>query len=246
MILRRLTKHVKDQNWFAVGLDFVIVVVGVFVAMQVANWNSARIERELERAYLLRLHEEVSVTIGEQEGERADVLARAKRLEEVSGYFAAFGTPQTIALEPVGDHCAAVITSHIFDGDISLPPTVSELISTGRILLVSNEALRMQIVRFSQAMGEYGQLRHDIQIDRLVLSRKYPEFIRLSPATRKESICDFPAMAQTPAFVNDFLDNTPRFYAYAAVVIQGRHDFQQQVKAALEAELGLTTGDASK
>lgn len=25
MILRRLTKHVKDQNWFAVTLDFVIV-----------------------------------------------------------------------------------------------------------------------------------------------------------------------------------------------------------------------------
>lgn len=25
MILRRLTKHVKDQNWFTVALDFVIV-----------------------------------------------------------------------------------------------------------------------------------------------------------------------------------------------------------------------------
>ena len=23
-------KHVRDQNWFAVGLDFLIVVVGVF------------------------------------------------------------------------------------------------------------------------------------------------------------------------------------------------------------------------
>jgi len=34
MILRRLTKHVKDQNWFAVGLDFVIVVIGVFVGMR--------------------------------------------------------------------------------------------------------------------------------------------------------------------------------------------------------------------
>jgi hypothetical protein len=34
MILRRLTDHVKDQNWFAVGVDFVIVVIGVFIGIR--------------------------------------------------------------------------------------------------------------------------------------------------------------------------------------------------------------------
>ncbi len=43
MILRRVTQHVKGENWFAVGLDFVIVVVGVFIGIQVANWNEARL-----------------------------------------------------------------------------------------------------------------------------------------------------------------------------------------------------------
>ena len=42
MILRRITEHVKAQNWFAVGLDFLIVVVGVFIGIQVSNWNAAR------------------------------------------------------------------------------------------------------------------------------------------------------------------------------------------------------------
>jgi len=42
MLLRSITKHVKDQNWFAVGLDFFIVVVGVFIGMQVANWNDVQ------------------------------------------------------------------------------------------------------------------------------------------------------------------------------------------------------------
>ncbi|MEP1144977.1 MAG: hypothetical protein ABJH52_14755 [Henriciella sp.] len=42
MLLRRITKHVKEQNWFAVGLDFVIVVVGVFIGIQVANWNASQ------------------------------------------------------------------------------------------------------------------------------------------------------------------------------------------------------------
>jgi len=29
MLLRRMMQHVRTQNWFAVFLDFVIVVVGV-------------------------------------------------------------------------------------------------------------------------------------------------------------------------------------------------------------------------
>ena len=30
MLLTSINEHVKDQNWFAVVLDFIIVVVGVF------------------------------------------------------------------------------------------------------------------------------------------------------------------------------------------------------------------------
>ncbi len=46
MLLRRVIEHVKAQNWTAVGLDFVIVVVGVFIGIQVANWNEARQDQE--------------------------------------------------------------------------------------------------------------------------------------------------------------------------------------------------------
>ena len=52
MLLRRITKHVTDQNWFAVFIDFLIVVVGVFVGIQVANLNAdmaaqARLDQQL-------------------------------------------------------------------------------------------------------------------------------------------------------------------------------------------------------
>ncbi len=55
MLLRRITEHVKAQNWTAIGLDFFIVVVGVFIGIQVANWNEARAERQLGRDYTNRL-----------------------------------------------------------------------------------------------------------------------------------------------------------------------------------------------
>ena len=51
MILRRITQHVKDQNWFAVALDFFIVLAGILIAFQITNWNEAKSERtELARA----------------------------------------------------------------------------------------------------------------------------------------------------------------------------------------------------
>ncbi|MEL6362639.1 MAG: hypothetical protein AAFR21_16295 [Pseudomonadota bacterium] len=59
MILRRITEHVKAQNWTAVALDFVIVVVGVFMGIQLGNWNEARALKAQERSYLVLLHEEL-------------------------------------------------------------------------------------------------------------------------------------------------------------------------------------------
>jgi hypothetical protein len=42
MLLRRVIKHVRKQEWTAIAIDFVIVVVGVFIGIQAANWNEAR------------------------------------------------------------------------------------------------------------------------------------------------------------------------------------------------------------
>ena len=44
MILRRVIKHFREQEWTAIALDFLIVVLGVFVGLQVQNWNEARLD----------------------------------------------------------------------------------------------------------------------------------------------------------------------------------------------------------
>lgn len=45
MVIRRIRDHVAHHNWFAVFIDLMIVVVGVFLGTQANNWNQARIER---------------------------------------------------------------------------------------------------------------------------------------------------------------------------------------------------------
>ena len=55
MLLRRVSIHIREQNWFAVVIDFVIVVVGVFIGIQAANWNEVQEDRRLGRDYTERL-----------------------------------------------------------------------------------------------------------------------------------------------------------------------------------------------
>ena len=63
MLLRRITKHVSDQNWFAVFIDFLIVVVGVFIGIQVANWNADLKDKSAYNAALERFKVEVELNI---------------------------------------------------------------------------------------------------------------------------------------------------------------------------------------
>lgn len=55
MILRRVIQHVKNQEWTAIGIDLIIVVVGVFIGIQVANWNEERADNVRAQAYLARI-----------------------------------------------------------------------------------------------------------------------------------------------------------------------------------------------
>lgn len=55
MLLRRIIEHVRKQQWTAIGIDFVIVVVGVFIGIQVSNWNQARVDRDKAESYRQRL-----------------------------------------------------------------------------------------------------------------------------------------------------------------------------------------------
>ena len=59
MILRRVITHFRKQEWTAIAIDFVIVVVGVFIGIQVSNWNETRVERTREVIFLTNLAKDV-------------------------------------------------------------------------------------------------------------------------------------------------------------------------------------------
>lgn len=83
MLLRRITQHVQDQNWFAVSIDFAIVVLGVFIGIQVANWNDARADRSLRSQYLAQLTEDLQSDISETLETERQAWARSGAIENI-------------------------------------------------------------------------------------------------------------------------------------------------------------------
>ena len=61
MVIRRIRDHVADHNWFAVGIDFLIVVAGIVIGTQVNNWNEARINRAEAADYRARIIADVKI-----------------------------------------------------------------------------------------------------------------------------------------------------------------------------------------
>lgn len=59
MILRRVISHFRDQEWTAIAIDFAIVVLGVFVATQVSNWNDNRETRQRAAVFSARLTDDM-------------------------------------------------------------------------------------------------------------------------------------------------------------------------------------------
>jgi hypothetical protein len=59
MLPRRIASYLKDRNWTAVGIELLVVVIGVFLGLQVDNWNETRIERNNVRTYYVRLIEDI-------------------------------------------------------------------------------------------------------------------------------------------------------------------------------------------
>ena len=84
MIFRRIAQHVKDQNWTAVGIDFVIVVVGVFLGIQIGNWNAGRLDQQRREQIVDALGTNLRDAIGVQERFVAEIDAGLAAWEAAS------------------------------------------------------------------------------------------------------------------------------------------------------------------
>ena len=63
MILNRVAKALKSQDWTTVSIEFLLVVLGVLVALEVDRYNESQKERALEVDYLISLQRDIEKDI---------------------------------------------------------------------------------------------------------------------------------------------------------------------------------------
>lgn len=64
MIFRRAAAKLRAQDWTAIAIELLIVIIGVFVGTWVANWNQARLEKAQTERMLTELRPGLEHFIG--------------------------------------------------------------------------------------------------------------------------------------------------------------------------------------
>ena len=65
MIIRRVAQAVREQNWFTVAVEVAVVVAGIFIGLQVDDWNQQRLERESDQRALALFIDELDLMLQE-------------------------------------------------------------------------------------------------------------------------------------------------------------------------------------
>ena len=235
MLLRRVTQHIKAQNWFAVLVDFVIVVVGVFVGLQVQDWNDARKERQQEQVLLSRLYTETQALLSAHQDELNELQMRAKVLTGVNPVLFSQEPPRAIT----PPECRMIAGSHVYRRPPDELPVLDEMLETGRFDLLQSQAVKDNL-RSYVMLRERARAYYDEAVNELFrLHSRFPSLIvvRRVPTTAESDVswgglsgdgyrwlpeCDSEKMRKNASFLNEYADNLSRINSLTEFVAQRR------------------------
>ena len=248
MLLRRITEHLREQNWIAVGLDLLVVIVGIFLGLQVQELYEKRGDRDSEQAYLNRLHSEVVQNLGFNE-ENFEALLLLENFQEnerdLGEILAVFGGEEAVTqLTP--KHCLAIMTSAIYNDQQTYLPTLSELLASGQMSIIESDEIRSSASEYTLAFRALDQQVDQFLNSRVQMFEKYPQFIVIdrrmrdvSKADEIEHQCDFKAMKEHNAFNID-LTNAASKRHYFNLILANQQKSLVGFHAVLDAELGIS------
>jgi hypothetical protein len=79
-----MANALRQQDWFTVVLEVLIVVVGILLGLRVDDWNQARRDRATEAAYIERLLVDTANNVEQVELRARSYLDRADSLERIA------------------------------------------------------------------------------------------------------------------------------------------------------------------
>lgn len=153
----RLSWALKRQDWVAVAIELLVVVIGVLVALEVNQWAEQRQTHALQHAYLLRLKNDLLL----ERDEANSFAAIAKdRLQSVALLDRLARDPSVRVKDPRTIVCALATVSWG-----SFPPvhniSYTELQDTGRTDLIRSAALRQALAEHYATIADFARPAQD-------------------------------------------------------------------------------------
>ena len=144
MLLRKVIRHVQSQSWTAIAIDFCIVVLGVFVGIQVNNWNETRIETQRADSYLLRIQADLGSDL--QAIERR--VAYWNKVVDYGHAAIAYAEEGKLSQESRWNTVLAFYQASQIAPYRSEDTTYQEMVNAGDLGLIRNEKLRDDLAKY--------------------------------------------------------------------------------------------------
>lgn len=145
-IVGRLSSGLRDQNWTAVFIELLVVMLGVVIGFQVNAWGHARSDRAKERGYLDQLASDVAAT---RRGLRRLDSTEAVGDSASARLVAAFRAPEA---PPADSLLAWVARATRVQPPFVVLGTVRTLISTGDLALIQDDSLRAYLPLYAESV----------------------------------------------------------------------------------------------
>ncbi len=142
MILRRITANFRRQDWTAVVVELLIVVLGVFIGLQAQEWATAHADQQRADVLLQQLR-------GDLDNERINLQTYMDYQQVAANYSrtAIKGLESPGSVDPATWVASAYQASQI----LTMPSnraTFDEMKSTGAIDLIRNARLRALLIGY--------------------------------------------------------------------------------------------------
>ena len=158
MILRRIAEGIKDQDWFVVGVEVMIVVVGIFIGLQVDDWNEDRKKSAEEQGILENVRTEVNNNIESYQ-------TRSERLEDEQAIYVSYYDYLTDARDerPDEGELLGALCRVGLGLEAAYDNTVyEELIQTGRTTIISDEKVRAALSQYKRVQDDWEAAFEDV------------------------------------------------------------------------------------
>ena len=164
MFINRISAALRRQDWPTVTVEFLLVVLGVLLALQLDNWNERRKDRALFQDYLVQLKADLREDI-EQAEQRIEA---SKYLDERAAYLVS--VIEGRAPQPIDQNLlvSSTLTAGYAYLDLVNRQTYDELVSTGNLRLFPDTALKREVVSYyaNQELGtQWNTLIQSVQTD---------------------------------------------------------------------------------